>query len=334
MDRRIGFDETRVLAQVLNTTNPWQVAGRVRLVFPRFLRAAKRLERKGLVKTGPGRIELTAEGRRAARRLGLRSDRQIAVAISRARKRFASIVRHRPSSVTAYDQGYMTIDSVFRRAELMMKLGDVALKRIAILGDDDLLSIAICLCSNPEAVTVFEIDARIVDFIRSSAMAGNFPITTECLDLRESLPARLRGRFHTFVSDPSETINGLKMFLGRGLFLLRSGEGRSGYFGLTTIEASIAKWNRIQRWLLDRYPLAITHILPGNAIYHNWPDILDQTSCFSSEFITHRPGKKWFNSALVRLETTRGFKPRDMGAVSGPLFNDDEACGVIGDKKE
>jgi predicted methyltransferase len=330
----VGLDETRVLAQVLNTTDPWQAAGRVRLVFPRFLRAAGRLERKGLVRTGPGKIELTAEGRRSARRLGLRSDRQIAAAVSGARKRFASIVRRRPSSVTAYDQGFMTIDSVFRRAELMMRLGDVELKRIAILGDDDLLSLAICLCSNPEAVTVFEIDARVVDFIRDAARVRDFPITTECIDLREPLPARLRGRFHTFVSDPSETTDGLKMFLGRGLFLLRSGEGRSGYFGLTTIEASIAKWNRIQRWLLNRYPLAITHILPGNAVYHNWPDILDQTSCFSSDFITHRPGKEWFNSALVRLETARGFKPRDMGAVRGPLFNDDEACGVIGDRKE
>ena len=311
-----------------------QIVLGVRLAFPRFLRAARRLERKGLVRTGPGKIELTAKGRRDVQQLGLRSDRQIAAAVNQARKRFASIVRRRPSSVTAYDQGYMTTDSVFRRAELMMKLGDVELKRIAILGDDDLLSVAICLCSNPEAVTVFEIDGRVVDFIGRIARAGGLPITTECLDLREPLPARLRGRFHTFVSDPSETINGLKMFLGRGLFLLRSGEGRSGYFGLTTIEASIAKWNRIQRWLLNRHPLAITHILPGNAIYHNWPDILQQTSCFSLDFIANRPGKEWFNSALVRLETTRGFKPMDMGMVRGPLFNDDEACGVIGDKKE
>jgi predicted methyltransferase len=228
----------------------------------------------------------------------------------------------------------MTVDSVFRRAELMMRLGDVELKRIAILGDDDLLSLAICLCANPEAVTVFEIDTRVVDFIRSAARAESFPIATECIDLREPLPARLRGRFHTFVSDPSETIDGLKMFLGRGLFLLRSGEGRAGYFGLTMIEASIAKWNRIQKWLLNRHPLAITHVLPGNAVYHNWPDVLKQTSCFSLDLIAHRPGKEWFNSALVRLETARDFKPREMGTVRGPLFNDDEACGVIGDKKE
>jgi hypothetical protein len=228
----------------------------------------------------------------------------------------------------------MTADSAFRRAELMVKLGDSDLRRIAILGDDDLLSIAICLCSEPESITVFEIDQRVVGFINETARSLNLPITTECLDLREPLPARFHGKFHTFVTDPSETIDGLKMFIGRGLSLLRSGEARAGYFGLTTIEASTAKWYRLQKWLLARYAAAITHILPEHATYHNWPDILAQTRCFSMPFIKHRPHERWFNSALVRLETVHGFKPKEMGRVRGALFNDDEACGTVGDGRQ
>jgi predicted methyltransferase len=331
LGQRIGIDETRVLAQILNTTDPWQVAGRVRLAFPVFLRAAKRLEQRGLVMMAPGSVSLTAKGRRIAKGLGLRSERQIEAAVKRGAKEFASIVERRPTSVGEYDQGYMTTDSVFRRAELMVKLGDSDLRRIAILGDDDLLSIAICLCSEPESVTVFEIDQRVVGFINEIASSLNLPITTECLDLREPLPPRHYGKFHTFATDPSETIAGLKMFIGRGLSLLKSGEAGAGYFGLTTIEASVAKWYRFQKWLLARYAAAITHILPEHAEYQNWPDILAQTSCFSAVCIKHRPRARWFNSALARLETVHGFKPREMGRVRGALFNDDEACGIVGD---
>jgi predicted methyltransferase len=326
----IAFDETRVLAQLLNTTDPWLVAGGVRLAFPRFLRVVDRLERKGLVVTAPGKMTLSNEGRRAAVRLGLRSARQITAAVKRARKRFSAIAKQRPQSVTAYDQGYMTVDSVFRRVELMVRLGDADLKRIVVLGDDDLLSIAICLCSKPEKVTVLEIDERVVDFIHTTAEALNLPVAAERLDLREPPAKRLQGRFHTFVTDPSETIDGLKMFLGRGLAMLRSGESHAGYFGLTTIEASTGKWSRVQGWLLRRYALAITHVLPQNAFYHNWPDILAQTGCFSAACIERRPAKEWFNSALVRLETVKGYRGRHVGRIRGHLFNDEEACGIAG----
>jgi predicted methyltransferase len=184
----------------------------------------------------------------------------------------------------------------------------------------------------PQSVTVFEIDRRVVDFVRESAAKFKLPISAECVDLREPLPAVLRGTFHTFVTDPSETLPGLKMFLGRGLFLLKPGEGRAGYFGLTSIEASARKWGTIQRWLLANHATAITHILPGTAYYNNWSDLLAQTACFPIECFRHEPKRHWFNSSLIRLETLRDFKPRRTGKIRGSLFMDNEACGNIRDE--
>jgi hypothetical protein len=223
----------------------------------------------------------------------------------------------------------MTLESVLARAELITKLGDADSKRIVVLGDDDLLSIAICLCARPESVTVFEIDPRVVDFILTAASRLKLPISAECFDLREPLPRKLEGCFHTFVTDPSETLPGLKMFLGRGLFSLKPGEGRAGYFGLTSIEASAQKWGRIQKWLLNNYAVVVTHILPESARYHNWSDILTQTACFSMECFRHEPAGCWFNSSLIRLETLQGFRPRSTGRTRGSIFMDEEACGEI-----
>jgi predicted methyltransferase len=325
----LRFDETRVLGQLLNTTDPWQLAGMVRLDFPRYVRTLKRLRRKGLIETSPRRVRLTPAGMRMARHLGLRSRGQISEQVKSAKKRFDRITRKRPSSISLYDQGYMTVDSVFRRAQIMADLGDADSKRIVILGDDDLLSIAICLCARPERVVVFEIDGRVVGFIRETAARLRLPIVAECADLRVPLPRRFRGGFDTFVADPSETIKGLKMFIGRGLYLLSRGEGRAGYFGLTSVEASSKKWRRIERWILNNYPVAITHAVPGSAYYHNWSDLVAQTACFSLDCLEHPPGSEWFNSALVRLETLPGFRPKVMGRIRGLVFMDDEAVGEI-----
>jgi len=121
----LRLDEKRALRQILNSDDPWQLAGRVRLDFPRLLRTLARLERKGLIKTSPGRVRLTRSGRDTVRKAGLRSNREISGRIKRAMGRFGAIVEHRPSSISLYDQGYMTPESVFRRVELMVGLGDV-----------------------------------------------------------------------------------------------------------------------------------------------------------------------------------------------------------------
>lgn len=323
------FDETRVLSEILNTTDPWRIAGRARLDFPRLVRTLKRLRRRGLLRTAPGEITLTPKGRTVARRQGLRPAKDIAAAVELGRKRFRRIAGRRPPSISLYNQGYMTADSVLRRVGLVAAQGDADCRKIAVLGDDDLVSIALCLCSRPESVTVFEIDSRIVDFILDIGGSMNLPIRAECVDLREPLPPKLKGRFDTFVTDPSETLPGLKMFLGRGLFLLRPGEGRAGYFGLTRIEASALKWNRLERWLVGTHSVAITHVLPETARYHNWDDLQAQTASVDIDCFTTPPKAKWFKSSLIRLETLEGFEPAVTGKARGSIFMDDEACGRI-----
>ena len=327
----LRFDEKRVLRHALNTSGLWQIAGRVRLDFPRFLKTLKRLEKKGLVTAGKGAVRLTGPGRAEARSSGLRSRREVAGRLRKAREMFTHLAGRRPASTGVYNQGYMTVESVFNRIGLIGEMDDVDAKAVAVLGDDDLLSIALCLAGRPERVTVFEIDARIVEFIEETAARLNLPIQTECHDLRKPLPRRLWGTFDTFVADPSETIDGLRMFLGRGLGLLKAEEGRAGYFGLTSIEASAGKWHRLQRWMLTHYALTITHILPRNAYYHNWPDLLSQTRVFSLKCLEAPPKRRWFNSSLVRVETLPDFRPKRVGEIRGPIFNDDEACGDTGE---
>jgi predicted methyltransferase len=327
----VAFDEKRVLMHALNTSDLWQIAGMVRLDFPRFLRTLGRLEKKGLITTAEATLHITARGRAEALSAGLYPRREMARRIAKARQEFEKLVRVRPASTGVFNQGHMTADSVFNRVDLISGMGDMDAGTVAMLGDDDFLSIALCLAGKPEKVTVFEIDERIVEYIERTAARLGLPIEVECRDLREPLPRSFNGTYDTFVTDPSETMEGLKMFLGRGLNLLKREEGRAGYFGLTSIEASPGKWHNVERWLLTGYRVAITHILPGNAYYHNWPDLLSQTRVFALKCLSAPPRRRWFNSSLVRVETLSGFKHRRIGRITGPIFDDAEACGRTGE---
>jgi predicted methyltransferase len=324
----LSRNEEKVLAEMLNTSDPWRVAGHAKVDFPHFVKTLKSLVKKGLISITDADVLLTEKGMKLVRAIRLLPAEEIAGRVETARKDFIKVTRKRPRTTTLYDQGYMTMNSVFRRVSLIARSGDARGKRIAVLGDDDLLSVALCLATEPTHVTVLEIDERIVDFIAEVAAELKLPITAARWDLKSPLPARYKGCFDTFVTDPSETMPGLKMFLSRGMYTLQAGEGRSGYFGLTAIEASHSKWGELQGWLLRTYPLAITHILPGYAYYDNWTGIAKQTAGYGLEPFKKTPRTTWFNSALVRLETIAGFTPKQTGKTRGSIFEDDESCGT------
>jgi predicted methyltransferase len=324
----ISKSEERVLAEMLNTSDPWRVAGHAKVDFPHFIKTLKALTRKGLISITDTEVLLTSRGMTLVKELNMLPAEEIPVRVEEAKKEFTEIIRRRPHSTALYDQGYMTMDSVFRRVSIIARMGEAHGKKIALLGDDDLLSIALCLTVKPVNVTVLEIDERLVTFINQVAAELKLPITAGHWDLRMPLPAEYKGRFNVFVTDPSETMAGLKMFLSRGLYTLKAGEGRAGYFGLTTIEASYKKWSELQLWLMRAYPLAITHILPGYAYYDNWIGLAKQTRGYGLEPFKRMPRSTWFNSALLRLETLRDFAPKQMGKTRSSIFEDGESCGT------
>ncbi|MGD9401831.1 MAG: bis-aminopropyl spermidine synthase family protein [bacterium] len=325
---RITRNEEKVLAEMLNSSDPWRVAGHAKVDFAHYVKTLKTLVKKGFISIEGAEILLTEKGMKLVRDINLLPAEEISGRVETARKDFIKVIRRRPRTAAIYDQGYMTLNSVFRRVSLIARMGDASGKRIAVLGDDDLMSVALCLTVQPRHVNVLEVDERLVNLIGEVAGESGLPITVDRWDLRDPLPAKYKGQFDTFVTDPSETMPGLKMFLGRALFTLRAGEGGAGYFGLTAIEASYKKWGAFQQWLLKTYPLAITHILPGYAYYDNWTGLAKQTKGYGLDPFKSMPQATWFNSALVRLETLTGFAPKQTGKTRGTIFEDDESCGT------
>ncbi len=214
---------------------------------------------------------------------------------------FFRIAENRPKALHEFDQGYVTPETTLARVAYMDMRGDVRGKDLLILGDDDLVSIALGLTGFANRIVVLEIDKRLTDFISRVSSEYGLDIEITQFDLRKPLPKEYLGAFDTFETDPVEATLGFKMFVARGIAALR-GAGCAGYFGLTRIESSLEKWAKHQQIILQ-LGAVITDIIPKFSWYVNW-DYYANTVGWQKmpEEARVAPKKEWYNSAWYRIE--------------------------------
>lgn len=360
-------DLKRVLRALLEYSDAWQVAGRANVPFADLVDILQKLRERGLLEFHKSELRLTQLGEALARELNVVRTQDVVCEhcagsgyalelFHEAYHHFLPIVAKRPPAAATYDQGALTADSVFRRLSLMYANGDVADQKILLLGDDDLLSIALALTGLPREIVVVEIDPRLCEFINDVAREHHLAIRVIQHDAREKLPTDLRAYFDTFVTDPSETIQGLLLFVEKGLAMLAPGGGRAGYFGVTLIEASMLKWNVWERHLLQNHALVFTHVSQPFSLYgtgmeqtnkkdavplnggngtSKGTEVIEVTREIDFPPMMKPPRAPWYRSSFFRVETLKEFVP-PVDYDSNPrdeLYSDaeslDEAWSVL-----
>ena len=239
---------------------------------------------------------------------------------------FIQIQKNRPNAIRKYDQGYVLPEVTLSRVALMDQMGDLRGKEVIILGDDDLVSIAVGLTHWPKKIAVLEIDERLIKFIEKISNEYSLNIETYVRDLRKPLPNELFGKFDTFQTDPSETLPALRMFIGRGIATLK-GPRCAGYFGLTRIEASLDKWGKLQKILLNEFGVVITDVIRDFSIYENWEYVEEMTG-WKYAPVKVKPRENWYVSTMYRIETLPGFRGFNDPVISEDIYVDDELATV------
>lgn len=327
-------DAERALAALQTTEDPWE-ALRLSRAPIRFVCALwQELIREGLLRPEDGRLRLADSARAWIRALGIPPAQEFACPrcggrgvdlewLGEVARRFREIARHRPTALQPFDQGYVTEETALARVAFALERGDVEGKEILVVGDDDLVSIALTLAARPLRVVALDVDERIVRFIREVAGAeGLLQLEAHVYDVRDPLPEAWVGGFDTFFTDPTESLQGFRTFVNRGLLALR-GAGSAGYFGLTRGESSLVKWARIQRMLL-RHNAVLTDIRDGFNVYQNW-DYVETMRAWQWLPVRTRPAHLWYRSALFRIELLSPPKLANR-PVRGQLFEDEEAA--------
>jgi predicted methyltransferase len=152
--------------------------------------------------------------------------------LSRVAAELAKISRQAPPPKVELDQCHCTVGTKLRRVLAVHEADALVGRRVLLLGDDDLISLAIALvvrefgkARSVEELAVVDVDDAVVDFLRERLAGCGLPVLCLRHDLREPLPADLQHRFDTVITDPPYTVEGAR------LFLTRAAEGLSGVGG-------------------------------------------------------------------------------------------------------
>jgi N4-bis(aminopropyl)spermidine synthase len=226
------------------------------------------------VLTGERPARLTAEGRSAfgegpavsgrcpacdGRGLGL-ADQSGLVEALRAAAALA------PPARVELDQTHCTVETKARRVLAMHEAGALAGRRMLVLGDDDLVSLALAEFgarhghAAPASLTVVEVDPALVAYLRDRLAGAPFPAEVVAHDLRSPLPDRLLGAMDTVQTDPPYTVAGAELFLTRAASALRPGAGADVFLSLGVRRP--AETVLLQQ-TMSRLGLAVRSLVPG-----------------------------------------------------------------------
>lgn len=235
-------------------------------------------------------------------------------------REYIKIASNRPEPLQEYDQAFVTYDTAFARVAIMDNYGDLKGRRILLIGDDDLISIAIGLLGKAKKITVIEVDERLAKYISKVSSEHGFNIDVIIRDIKDPLPDSMLGSYDTFHTDPPEPIEAIRLFIGRGIAtLIPRG---AGYISLSLIDSSVYKWQEIQRILTLEFRVVITDIIRGFNVYQNWRYI-ENMKIWGMLPIKQKPPEGWYRTALVRIETLDGSQGTNK-KVKAEIYSDNE----------
>ena len=274
------------------------------------------LRKRGVLAPGP-RARLTALSRDVfgdlARRLPLPAlcdacdgtGTRIPAALEGVAAELAQIADRAPSAQLQLDQSHCTVETKLRRVLALHEAGSLLGRRILLLGDDDLVSLAIHAvlrsCGFERGVTelaVVDVDARLLRFLREHLAEATFPVTLVAHDVRDPLPPHLAGRFETVCTDPPYTPAGARLFLSRAVEGTGPAAGRDVFFSFGRRPPGESL--EVQR-TIGEMQLVVTQVTPR-----------------FNEYVG--AGILGGVGDMYHLTTTAGSRPLELARFDGPLY--------------
>lgn len=159
-----------------------------------------------------------------------------------------------------YDQFFATAQTSVSKAKVLSDKGLVSGKNIALIGDDDLVSITLALLdSSFNQIVVFDIDEDILSAIGAiSKELGINDVHTMSYDARNEFDGRYLGSFDVVVVDPPYTKSGVSLFVNRAIQLLKGAslDGRYIFLCYGSTFKSPEKFLAVQE-IIQQYSLVI-----------------------------------------------------------------------------
>jgi N4-bis(aminopropyl)spermidine synthase len=188
-----------------------------------------------------------------------------------------------PAARMELDQTHCTVATKVNRVLRMHAAHALAGQRILLLGDDDLISVAIAAFAAATGaalprLAVADADPAVLEWIGKQAARSGTEVELVEHDLRQPLPASLAGAFDVVATDPPYTVAGARLFLSRAVAALLPQPGRHVFFSFgarrpdetNAVQLAIAQQGLAVRALLPNFnEYAGAGVLGGTShLYH------------------------------------------------------------------
>lgn len=248
------------------------------------------------------------------------------IEVTEIKEKLQEVFNNRPQVDVTIDQSKSSIDTSLKRAILCLENHNLAGKRILCLGDDDLVSIALGFLlkklfdnniHHNTLITVMDIDKRILDYINNIAIKESLPIKCEYVDFRNPLDNDFKNQFDCFFTDPPYTIEGMNLFISRGIDALKDDSGLNIYFSYAHKSQEFQL--SMQKYFLSM-GLTISEVKPRFNIYEGASIIgnTGQMVILKTTNITKALIKTPYKGAMYTgeiKETVRSYRCRQCGQI-------------------
>ncbi len=225
-----------------------EVARLAELPVPIVAAACNELRKRGIVDTQRP-VRLTGDGRKAVEAVSGGAALRVACTACGGRgvvippelaglaERLQEAADGEPDARPELDQTHCTVATKISRVLRLHEARALAGQRILLLGDDDLIAVAIAgfaaRLGGPAVIrrlSVVDTDADVLDWIGRQVAETGVEVERVRHDLRQPLPATLAGAFDVVVTDPPYTVAGAELFLSRAVTALRPEPGGHVFF--------------------------------------------------------------------------------------------------------
>ncbi|MFL2759451.1 MAG: bis-aminopropyl spermidine synthase family protein [Dehalococcoidia bacterium] len=235
-----GYQGVRLILREILRKNPVPIRAISRLTgipVPAVSAARRELEKRKLLSRSGG-ASLTEAGLELLSAIGIndqdipdfRPPYSISDLIQEQITKFDELSEDRPDPDYKLDQSHAISTTCFRRVMYFHENDAIEGRDIAILGDDDLTSLAIMIFSirhglKVNSLNVFDIDQRILTFVESISQTLGFEVNLYQIDLIEKLQDSYQNNYDVIISDPPYTVEGLTRFAGVGAEMVKENVG-------------------------------------------------------------------------------------------------------------
>ncbi len=185
-----------------------------------------------------------------------------------------------------YDQFFATAKSSVGKAKMLIDKGLDLGANIALIGDDDLVSLALVMMSpHINSIKVFDIDDEIPSAINKAVTelgTGANKITTQYYDARQPLSKTDLNKYDVVLIDPPYTKAGAQLFLHRSIELLKRKNTYDGSYILLNFGAGFKNpeiENKIQQ-VVTNFGLVIEDKIYKYTRYEGAPTVGSASSMY------------------------------------------------------